>query len=167
MIERIAKVGTVFACFGAIFIVAVTFADVIGSKLFNKPVIGSYELVMLSQVFVIGLAGAEVFLRGRHVQVEFFVDIMPKPARLAVMAFVGCLSLFIFGILTVEGFAYGESLRRVRETSGTINLPLYPFAYVLGFSALFLVLVLARHLVNTFKGLKDALYAKGGTPWNL
>lgn len=152
MIDRIAKGGTVVACLGAIFIVGVTFADVIGSKLFNRPVIGSYELVMLSQVFVIGLAGAEVFLRGRHVQVEFFVDMMPQRARLAVMAFVASLSVLLFGILTVEGFIYGESLRRVKETSGTINLPLFPFAYVLGVSALILVLVLARHLISIFKG---------------
>lgn len=152
MTERIAKVGTAVACLGAIFIVGVTFVDVMGSKLFNRPVVGSYELVMLSQVLVIGLVGAEVFLRGRHVQVEFFVDMMPKWARWGVMAFVACLSLLLFGLLTIEGFAYGESLRRVKETSGTINLPLFPFAYVLGASAFLLVLVLARHLIRILKG---------------
>lgn len=152
MVERMVKAGTVVACWAAIFIVGVTFADVIGSKILNRPVVGSYELVMLSQVFVIGLAGAHVFLRGRHVQVEFFVDMMPKWAKVAVMVFVAGLSLFLFGILTVEGLLYGESLRKVKETSGTINLPLFPFAYVLGISAFLLVLVLIKHLIGIFKG---------------
>ena len=147
------RMGLGGSCFAAMFMVGVTFLDVIGSKLFDHPVTGSYEFVALAQMVVIGLAGADTFVEGRHVQVEMVVNKMPHRLRSFISAFVTILGILLFSVLTYEGFLYGESLRKVGETSGTVGIPLYPFAYVLAISSLLLVLALLAHFVtNAIRG---------------
>jgi len=151
MIKKLTQLGLYGSCAAGIFMVFVTFIDVIGSKLFKSPLTASYELVSLSQVLAIGLIGADGFLNRRHVTVDLFVDKMPKPLRKAVILGVTALSIFLFFIMTVEGFLYGESLRQARETSGTVNIPLFPFGYSLGVSFLFLFLVLVKYFIATLR----------------
>ncbi|RLA86464.1 MAG: hypothetical protein DRG31_00150 [Deltaproteobacteria bacterium] len=142
------RMGLGGSCLAAMFMVGVTFLDVISSKLFDHPVTGSYEFVALAQMLAIGLAGADAFVKGRHVQVEMFVNKMPPRLRRLTVAFVTILGILLFSVLTYEGFLYGESLRKVGETSGTVGIPLYPFAYVLAVSSLLLVLALLAHFVT-------------------
>lgn len=150
--KKPATIGAAAANFSAMFMVAVVFLDVIGSKFFNFPLKGSYELVAFAQLLAIALSGADTFLAGRHVQVEMLVDRMPEGLRRGIIALVTSLSLLVFIVMTYEGVLYGESLRKVGEVSGSIYLPLFPFAYVLAFSFLLMVLVLLDYLLNTFRG---------------
>lgn len=146
------QVGAAVANFAAMFMVGVVFLDVIGSKFFNFPIKGSYELVALAQLLAIALSGADTFLAGRHVQVEMLVDRMPGGMRRAIIAFVTALGLLVFAVITYEGVLYGESLRKVGEVSGTIYIPLFPFAYVLAFASLLMILVLLEYLLKTLGG---------------
>jgi len=151
MIKKLSQWGLYGGCWAGIFMVFVTFIDVMGSKLFKSPLIASYELVALSQVLAIGLIGADAFLSGRHIAVDLFVNKMPKPLRKAVILGVTALSIFLFFVMTIEGFCYGESLRQARETSGTVNIPLFPFGYSLGISFLFLLLALVNYFIQNLK----------------
>lgn len=150
--RKAAEAGVTVANFAAMFIVGVVFLDVIGSKFFKRPLEGSYELVTVAQLIAIGFSGANTFLVGRHVQVEMLVDKMPTRLRKSIIAFVTALGLLTFAVLAYEGFLYGESLRRAGEVSGTIYIPLFPFAYVLAVSSGLMVLVLLLYFRENLKG---------------
>jgi len=152
--EKPVKIGVGVANFAAMFMVGVVFLDVIGSKFFNFPIKGSYELVALAQLLAIALSGADTFVAGRHVQVEMLVDRMPSGIRRGIIAFVTALGLLVFAVLTYEGILYGESLRKVGEVSGTIYIPLFPFAYILAFSSFLMILVLLDYFLKTVRGGK-------------
>lgn len=155
MIKKLSRIGLYGGCGAGIFLVFVTFIDVIGSKLLKSPLTASYELVSLSQVLAIGLIGADSFLSGRQVTVDFFVDKMPKSLRKALILGVSALSIFLFFIMTIEGFLYGESLRQAKETSGTVNIPLFPFAYSLGVSFFFLFLALIYYFITILRDKRE------------
>ena len=116
---------------GIMAMVLVNCADVLGSKLFSWPVPGSTELVSLIQLTTIAFAlGATQKIRG-HINVEMFISRLTHRKKAITMAFTSLLECIIFGLLIYESVHYGYSLQLAKEVSGTIKIPIYPFAYVL------------------------------------
>ncbi|HEX15745.1 MAG TPA: TRAP transporter small permease [Deltaproteobacteria bacterium] len=152
MIDRLAKGVLAVAGVAIVFMIGVTFLDVILSKVFHSPLRGAYEFVALAQVVAISLSGARAFLSGRHVQVEIFVAKLPPRARRAVIVFVSFLGTVLFAVVAWEGFLYGESLRVAGEVTGTTRIPLFPFAHALGLSGLLMFFLLGRELVRSLRG---------------
>ena len=132
--------------------VVITFVDVIGTKLFRRPLAGSYEFVALAQLVAVSLAGADTLISGRHVRVEMLVDRLPARLRRLIIALVASLGIVLFGVAAWEGFLYGESLRAAREVTGTVKIPLYPFAHILGLGGSLLCLALGRELLDVLRG---------------
>lgn len=145
------RIGSWTGAVALIFMVGVTFVDVICSKLFRSPLAGSYELVALAQLVAVALTGADALLSGRHVQVEMFVAKLPPRGRRVIIAFTALLGAVLFAVVAWEGFLYGWSLEVAREVTGTVKIPLYPFAHILGFSGLLLLLVLGREFLRSLR----------------
>jgi TRAP-type C4-dicarboxylate transport system permease small subunit len=99
--------------FGLLVVMFITCIDVIGAKLFLRPIFGAIDIVVLSQLVAISFACAFALILGRHVRVEFFV------ARLV----------------------YGYSLQTGGEVSATARIPLYPFAYGIALASIPVCLV--------------------------
>ena len=136
-------------------IVAIVCLDVIGSKLFQKPVPGSYEIVAYSQLIVISLAIAATLLKGQHIEVEFLVLKLPQRAQDIINSFICLFGLGLFGLVVWQGFVYGHSLQVAGEISGTIKIPLAPFGYVLGLSGIPVCLIYLFRFANSIsKALK-------------
>ncbi len=142
MLRSIIRAFTLAGAAALFFMAAVTFLDVVLSKLFNFPVPGSYELVALAQLAAISLGSADTLLSGRHVQVDMFVNKMPKKLRRIINIFVTLLSAILFLTIALESFEYGSSLKEAGEVTGTVKVPLFPFAYILGISALITLLII-------------------------
>ncbi|MBW1862761.1 MAG: TRAP transporter small permease subunit, partial [Deltaproteobacteria bacterium] len=75
-----------------LLIMGLTCVDVVGAKLFRTPVFGSIDIVMLAQLLAISFAASITLIVGRHIQVEFFVLLLPK--RLQVI--IDCI-VHLFG----------------------------------------------------------------------
>jgi TRAP-type C4-dicarboxylate transport system permease small subunit len=112
-----------------IFLVFITTVDVIGAKLFTRPVFGALDAVMLSQVVAISFAAAITLIVGRHVEVEFLVNLFPKGVQMVVDLLVKLLCLGIFVILVWQLTSYAHHLQVRSEVTPTARIPLYPFAY--------------------------------------
>lgn len=136
------------ALFGMI---AVTCIDVIGTKVFKKPLIGSYEIVFLAQIVAIALSSTDTLIYGRHVHVEMFVLKLPGKIRRITACFVSILGLLLFAVLSWQGFLYAKSLKTASEVTGTLKIPLYPFAFVLGISGVLVCLVYIVKLLELLK----------------
>ena len=74
--------------FALLLIMALTWVDVVGAKVFLAPVFGAIDMVMLAQLIAISFAGSMALILGRHVQVEFFVPLLPKRLQIIVDCFV-------------------------------------------------------------------------------
>ena len=133
---------------GLLIVMLITCIDVIGSKVFLKPVFGSIDIVMLSQLVAISFATALSLLLGRHVQVEFFVAILPRRAQAVTDSIVFLFGLTLLILIIWRLCVYGYSLQTGGEVSATARVPLYPFAYGIAVASVPVCLIFFLEFLN-------------------
>jgi TRAP-type C4-dicarboxylate transport system permease small subunit len=145
--ERIAMVGL------AGMIIA-TLIDVLGDKLFNRPMGAGTEAVYFLQV--IAIAGALAFTKidGKHIRLEF-VDAFPPPIKSAFNFMAGILGLGLFVILSWKSYEYALSLKNAHEVTAASRIPLYPLVIWVSVSCIPLCLVLLKDIYGSaIEGLR-------------
>ena len=122
--------GAEWIGFVAIFlIVVITCVDVVGAKVFRTPIFGALDFVMLAQLIAVSFAVAIALIMGKHVQVEFFVMLLPKRLQSGIDCIVNFLCMVLFTVIVWQLFAYGYGMQIGGEESMTARVPLAPFAY--------------------------------------
>ena len=107
----------------------ITTVDVLGAKLFKQPIFGALDIMMIAQLLAMSFAAAITLIADRHVQVDFFVMLLPNRVQTIVDCLVNLLGLFLFAVIVWRLFVYGYDLQTGGEVSSTARIPLYPFAY--------------------------------------
>jgi TRAP-type C4-dicarboxylate transport system permease small subunit len=134
---------------GLLTMMVITCLDVLGSKLFLRPVFGSIDIVMLAQIVAVSFGAASALILGRHIQVEFFVVFLPKRAQAAVDVLVNALGLLLFVLVVWRLTVYGLYMQTGGEVSPTARIPLYPFAYGIAFACIPVCMVFLVELVSS------------------
>jgi len=136
--------------FAAIFLmVALTCVDVIGAKLFRTPVFGALDVMGIAQLIAISFAASMAHVLGRHVQVEFFVMLLPKRLQTAIDIFINILGFILFVLITWRVFAYAYHLQTGGEESMTARIPLAPFAYAAAVAFIPVCLVFLQQFLSS------------------
>jgi len=126
---------------GLLVVMFITCIDVIGAKLFLRPVFGALDIVMLSQLVAISFAISFALILGRHVRVEFFVARLPRRVKAVIDSIIFLLGLTLFILIIWRLCVYGYSLQTGGEVSATALIPLYPFAYGIALASIPVCLV--------------------------
>ena len=145
LITWIEAVGVV----GLLTMMVITCLDVLGSKLFLRPVFGSIDIVMFAQIVAVSFGAASALLLGRHIQVEFFVVLLPERAQAAVDVLVNALGLLLFVLVVWRLTVYGLYMQTGGEVSPTARIPLYPFAYGIAFACIPVCVIYLLDLVKS------------------
>jgi TRAP-type C4-dicarboxylate transport system permease small subunit len=138
---------------GFLIMMLITTVDVIGAKAFLHPIFGALDIVMQVQLIAMSFAAATTLIAGRHVAVEFFVPLLPKPLQKVVDILVNLLGLALFVILVWRLTEYAYSLQIENELTPTARIPLYPFAYGAAFACIPVCLVYLYHLLVSISRL--------------
>jgi len=138
---------------GLLVVMFITCIDVVGAKLFLRPVFGAIDVVMLSQLVAISFATAITLILGRHVQVEFFVVRLPKRVQAAIDGFVFLLVLGLFILIIWRLCVYGYLLQTGGEVSATARIPLYIFAYGIAVASVPVCLVLLQRFLKSLSSV--------------
>ena len=134
--------------FGALFLMVIlTCVDVVGAKMFRTPIFGALDIVMLAQLVAISFAVSMALILGRHIQVEFFVPLLPKRLQAVIDCIVHFLGLALFLLIVWRLFAYAYSLQTGGEESMTARIPLHPFVYGAAVATIPACLVLLHRLI--------------------
>jgi TRAP-type C4-dicarboxylate transport system permease small subunit len=140
---------------GILMMMAITCVDVVGAKVFKLPVPGALDIVMMSQLLSVAFAIAASLILGRHVEVEFFVPLLPKTLQTIINTIIHFLCLLLFILICRQLFAYGYSMQTGHEVSPTLRFPLYIFAYAAAVSCIPVCLVyLHRFLLSAIRIFK-------------
>ena len=134
---------------GLLLLMFITCIDVIGSKVFLKPVFGSIDMVMLSQLVAISFANAFSLLLGKHVTVEFFVPKLPKRAQAVTDSIVFLLALIFFVLIVWRLCVHGYSFQTGGEVTATARIPLAPFAYGIAIASVPVCMVFLLEFINS------------------
>jgi len=101
-------------------------------------------------LLALGFALSMSYITNRHVEVEFFMPLMPKLAQRITALFVQSLMLALFSTMTWQLFLYGHDLKMYGEVSSTIRIPLYPFTYAAAVAFIPVCLVALAKWIQTF-----------------
>jgi TRAP-type C4-dicarboxylate transport system permease small subunit len=126
-----------------------TFVDVI-SRYFGYPIKGSYDIVGMCGAFVIALPIAYTQMLKGHVAIDFIVIKLPGPAQKAIDSVNYLLNISFYGLLAWQCSIYGKKLWSVGRVSETIEIPLFPFPYVVAIGCALMCLILIIELINLF-----------------
>lgn len=83
-----------------VLMMLLTTVDVIGSKVFLSPIPGALDLMMLAQLVAISFALGASYVANRHVEVEFFVPLLPRLLQRLVSVIVKFFVLTLFILIT-------------------------------------------------------------------
>ena len=126
---------------GMLLMMAITCIDVVGAKIFRWRLLGALDMVMLSQIVAIAFAASMALILGRHIQVEFFLKLLPRRARAIINSFVLLLGLGLFSVIIWRLCVLGYSFQTSGEYSATVHIPYYPFAYGIALASIPVCLV--------------------------
>ncbi|MGB9886042.1 MAG: TRAP transporter small permease [Moorellales bacterium] len=129
--------------------VCVTGIDIVGSKLFNRPLLGAVDITGLLDLIVVTLALAQAQVLERHVSVDIVVTRLRPRARSGLRVFSSLVSLVLCVLLIYVSIRYAHGLQVSREGSMTIQVPLYPFMYITAFGFALASLVVLVQLITT------------------
>ena len=132
-----------------LLIMVITCIDVLGAKLFLSPLLGAIDMVMLCQIVAISFSAAMALILGRHIQVEFFFNLLPRRTQMVVNSLVLLLSLGLFIVIIRRLCALGRSFQSSGEYSATAYIPLYPFAYAVALAFIPVCLILLLEFIKS------------------
>jgi TRAP-type C4-dicarboxylate transport system permease small subunit len=113
--------------------------------------LGALDFVMLSQIVAISFGAGMTLILGRHIEVEFFVTLLPKKLQTVIQIVVLLLSLGLFIVLIWQLILLGHSFQTSGEYSPTAYIRLYPFAYALALASIPVCLVLLLELMKSLR----------------
>lgn len=134
---------------GLVAMLLLIVADVIGIKVFSKPVPGGIELVAFMAVIAIAFAVAQTQVIRGHVAVDFIVEKFPRRAKLIIDVVMTLFSVCLFALMAWYSFKYGNKLKSTGEVSMTQKVPFYPFVYAMGACFVVTLLVLIMDFVKS------------------
>ena len=131
-----------------------TASDVTLRYVFNRPIVGSFDLTeyMMAIVVSFGLAYC-AFFRG-HVSVDIIVSRLPQRAQAVIDGITGLLGIFLFALITWQSWIYMKLLFNSGLESTVLLIPRYPFAGLVCLGSAFLTIAL---LVNFLEFLSQAV----------
>jgi TRAP-type C4-dicarboxylate transport system permease small subunit len=125
-----------------------TSVDVVLRYVFNRPIVGSIDVIQLMLVVLIFLALPYAGRSGAHIIVDLVPDYPSKRLGRIRDAIVSLLSAFAFGILTWQACLRAAQAAMLDEASNILVVPFWPFFYVMAAgAALYSVALVLESLV--------------------
>ncbi len=148
---RITQCMNVVAGIALTFIILITVCDVVLRAL-GMPILGVYEIVAMAGGVVIGFVTPFTsWVRG-HIFMDFVIERLSRRAKCAFDIATRCVGIALFLMISWNVFKIGRNLYSVDEVSLTLQLPLYPIAYGVGFCFFVLSVVLFCDILKVVEG---------------
>ncbi len=148
---RLTRVLNGIAGASLVFLMLLTVADVF-LRLFDRPILGTYELVSFTGTLVFGLALPFTSWSRQHIYVDFFIGKFPRRMQDVFNVGTRVIVVAVFFWIGWNVLRFGAGLHRSGELSAALRMPFYPFAYVLGVCCFVECIVLLCDLVKIALG---------------
>lgn len=122
-----------------------TSCDVV-MRYFGYPIKGTFDVVGLCGAFVIALPIAYTQLARGHIAIDFIIETFPKKIRSMVDVTNYVLNIVMYAILTWQSMLYGKKLWSLGRVSESVQIPLFPFPFVVAFGCGLMCVVLLYQL---------------------
>ena len=152
LVYLLSKFMEIIAGVALVFMMSLTTFDVILRGAFNKPIIGTYEIVALIGGVVIGFSmPVTSWVRGQSF-VDFFYQKLNKPWQNVFNVTTRIMGLLLFFFIGWNLMKLASDMVKSGEVSLTLQLPFYPIAYGIGVACFVQCVVLIGDLLKIAGG---------------
>lgn len=123
--------------------------DVILRRLFNKPLSFSFELLEILLVAVVFFAVVYTTNLQRHISVDVLVSRFPPKIQTITNRVTDFITVVLFGLIGWRSIIQATLVRDIGHVTGVLEIPLYPFLYVIAFCSIMAGLILLVNLINS------------------
>ena len=130
---RVARVTTAlgwvsFVC--VLVMLLLNVADVVLSKLFRSPIIGTYELTQRILMCAVFTAFAYGQSQKAHINMTIVIRHFPRPLRFAIFTLMSLLSVICAGAVTYGAWTQGTVALSSHYITEILYIPLFPFYFI-------------------------------------
>ena len=157
-IVRVVGIGLGYLAMGMMLVMMfLGTADVLGRDIFNKPIVGTYEIyeLLMPGITLCGLAYTQ--LGKGHVTLDIVSSRFSPRLRARISFAITLILLCLFGLMTWQGtitaIGYWEQGRQVVN----LHIPFFIFALCVPIGAMALCLVFSLELYRYFRPEMDTL----------
>jgi TRAP-type transport system small permease protein len=137
----------------ALFVMMIlTSCDVFLRYVFNRPIVGGYDLITLLGSVVIAFSIPQTTLNRGHVAMEALTAKLSAKAQKVFAVITASIGVIIFVIFSWNLFVYGTILLRSGEVFPTLRMPIFYPAYAIACCCVLECLVLFHRVLQTLKG---------------
>jgi TRAP-type C4-dicarboxylate transport system permease small subunit len=140
---------TAMAMVAMVFTMLAVVADVLGRWIFNSPIRGTWDLVVLAFAIIVWGPMAMAAFKGSHVALTVLVDKLPRLPRLVVELIINLLSGGMLGVISWRLVMYGISQGQAITRTGVLKIPVSPFLYFAAFGCALTALVFLARVPET------------------
>ncbi|MEW6669584.1 MAG: TRAP transporter small permease [Thermodesulfobacteriota bacterium] len=126
-----------------------TAADVILRYLFNRPIVGAFDLTEYMMTILISFGLAYCAMMKGHVTVDLIVSRLPQRVQAVIDCVTGLLSLGLFSLISWQCFVNVKLLYASGVTSTVLLIPVFPFVGVIGIGSAMLTLILLTDFLES------------------
>jgi len=144
-----AVVAAGLALISLVLLIAV---DVTLRRAFNSPLTFSYEIIQFGLVIVVWGSVLYSTSRERHISIDVLTSRLPAKTRQffrLTFDFVSALVLLLIGWQTIT---YAILLWDVQRVSSMLDIPLYPFVFIVALGVILAGLILLVNFINSVRG---------------
>jgi TRAP-type C4-dicarboxylate transport system permease small subunit len=121
-------------------------------RVFNRPIVGTYELVAVAGAMVIGFAVPRTSWERGHVSVDFLMENRSSAVKNGFFIATRITGSILFALLSWNLLQKGIHLYKTGEVSLTLHIPYYPAAYGLALCFFVECLTLVADIFRTASG---------------
>ena len=151
--DNAAMAVAIISIIGYLAIVLLTFSDIIGKKVFNTPISGTYELVERMMLIAVFSSFAYAQTQRSHINVTIIVERLPRPFKHSLLGLMSLLSVVISGILAYAAFRQSGLSLAESTVTGVLYIPLFPFFVIETIAMIFFTIILIIDTYIIFAGI--------------
>jgi TRAP-type C4-dicarboxylate transport system permease small subunit len=156
-IERLSKFLGSIGAGALVVLMLVTGVDVVGRYVFNRPLMGAYELSELALAVVILLGWAYTQSVKGHIDIDILYNRFPRPVKTVLDFFVPLLSLLLFSFIAWHGILFVIDSLGWHETSEMIDIPVWIFKLMIFIGAVSISLQFIVDIITACKKLREKI----------
>lgn len=142
-----------FMAIAFLFIMMVfTVLDIILRATISKPIQGDIEIIEMMMIGTGFLGLAWCATLNMHIKVDLLVSHFNARSRRIIDAFNYIIALCLCTVFTWRSYTEGFFIKDMNKTTELLEVPVYPFYWVIAFSYIVLCLVIITKLIRTIIG---------------
>ncbi|MGE5545072.1 MAG: TRAP transporter small permease [Bacillota bacterium] len=152
-VKTLSRLMDMLAAVSVVLTMAVVVVNIILRSVFNRPLTGIMDYVMILTALTIALALANCAIRNGHIAVDLFIDKLPVKVGGLLDTLTNFASFIFWVIAAIFMFDYAVTMNITGTVFPTTQIPLAPVLGIIASGLFVLAVVVLYRLLNSLRKL--------------